>query len=779
MPKVGEAYYELGVRDQALLSALGKDEAALKNAGKAGEQAFSQGAAKGLDSTAAAAGRFGGVVDKAGGATSKFGGIMKSVGQGVLQGVGIAGFFAVQSAASAVVGGFGRAISAASDLNETQSKVGVVFGKSANEILAWGKTSAQAMGLSQNAAEGAAATFGNLFLALKLPSDQIPKMSMSLVKLAGDLASFNNVSPEEALQALQSGLVGEVEPLRKFGVNLSEATLAQEAFSLGLVKTTTGVLPPAIRTQAAYSLIMKQTTTAQGDFARTSNGLANQQRIAAAKVEDAFAKLGQALLPIAATVVPLLADAFSGVADGIGVAIAGVQDFVASNQGLFDVIGTLVHLLVDVLGAALGAMAQAFGAAFGVVQNVVGAAFDVVKGVVSGIIGAIRNVISIAASIPGPWQESAQEMETTLNNMQASVESWGKSTVDLVGQTGNATPKTFAANLSAGAPAVATAAGTAIADPVAAAATSGKTQAVTTARETPGEIASALQKGKDAVASGADTLKQAFKDHISPTKEIARLEGDLTGKLMRQGLASNDPIIRGAAQQWKSDIEERLFVLRNGVGPLALQTGQSYGDALAAKKAFVATKAEALQRGAAHELAKLAANADDYGRSAGGAYASGLVSQGGYLARLTQKFLENAASNLRGKSPPKEGPFKDLDKWGENVGTTFADSFRAQGGYLREATQDYLRAGSFGLRGGPIPSQVPTPTIAQAMAPAPVTTSTSSTQSISIGDVHVALTLTGQVPTDSGQIRDLGRRIGEEVRLSLVRTPIAFPSTVG
>jgi hypothetical protein len=178
-------------------------------------------------------------------------------------------------------------VAAASDLSETQSKVSVVFGKSSAAVLAFGKTSAVAMGESTQQAEEAAATFGNLFVSMKLGQPKAAQMSTTMVKLASDLASFNNTNPADALEALRAGLVGEVEPLRRYGVNLNDAQLRQEAVALGLEKTTKNVLPPAIRAQAAYALILDQTKTAQGDFQRTSGGLANQQRILSASFEDA------------------------------------------------------------------------------------------------------------------------------------------------------------------------------------------------------------------------------------------------------------------------------------------------------------------------------------------------------------------------------------------------------------------------------------------------------------------------------------------------------------
>lgn len=191
----------------------------------------------------------------------------------------------------------------ASDLNESLSKSSVVFGKSADDIKQWAQTSATAMGLSRQEAVESAATIGNLIVSLGLGSDKAAGMSKSIIQLAGDLASFNNVSPDEAFQAIRSGLVGETEPLRRFGVNLNEATIQTEALKMGLISSTKDAITPAIRAQAAYALIMEQTKTAQGDFALTSGGLANQQRILQASFKDLLATVGTEFLPVATRVV--------------------------------------------------------------------------------------------------------------------------------------------------------------------------------------------------------------------------------------------------------------------------------------------------------------------------------------------------------------------------------------------------------------------------------------------------------------------------------------------
>lgn len=223
---------------------------------------------------------------------------------GPLKGIAIAagGLFAAKVGTDF----FRGAIDSASDLTESMTKNQVVFGKVNDEVLKFSK-GADAIGLSDAAALKATGTFGNLFRAVGLTEEQSAKFSTSLTGLAADLASFNNTSIDEALEAIRSGMVGETEPLKRFGVNMNEATLKAKAMALGL-SDGKGVLDANVKSQAAYALIMEQTSLAQGDFARTSGGLANKQRIFGARMEELKAKIGAGLLPIMSSFVGLMTD---------------------------------------------------------------------------------------------------------------------------------------------------------------------------------------------------------------------------------------------------------------------------------------------------------------------------------------------------------------------------------------------------------------------------------------------------------------------------------------
>lgn len=235
--------------------------------------------------------------DDAGGKMA--GGVAQSFGR-TLKGyiAPIAAGFAASFAAVGIGNFLKDAITNASDFNEQGTAVGQVFGKAAADIQAFAASGATSLGQSKVQILEAAKSFGIYGKAAGLAGTDNADFSKTMVGLATDLASFNNTSVDEAIQALGSGLRGEAEPLRRFGVLLDDATLRAKAMEMGLVKSTKDALSPQVKVLAAYGSIMDQTSTQQGDFARTSDGLANQQRILSANMENLSIKIGTALLPV-------------------------------------------------------------------------------------------------------------------------------------------------------------------------------------------------------------------------------------------------------------------------------------------------------------------------------------------------------------------------------------------------------------------------------------------------------------------------------------------------
>lgn len=277
--------------------------------------------------------------------------------------LGAVGAGMTAGATAPIMAFFGDAIDKASDLSETTSKVTVVFGKNAADMLKWGENAATAFGMPTEKALAFAGTFGNLFSAMGMAPEKSAEMSKSLVQLASDLGSFNNMEAGEVLEKLKSGLTGETDGLKALGVNLNAAAIEAEAMAMGLIKNAKE-MTPAIKAQATYSAILKQTTLAQGDFAKTSDGLANSTKIANAQFENATTQLGTHLLPIKLALV----SAISKILAGFNGLSPEMQKIVVVVLAIVAAIGPLLGGLGSVL-AAVSALAPVFAGIAAVVTG--------------------------------------------------------------------------------------------------------------------------------------------------------------------------------------------------------------------------------------------------------------------------------------------------------------------------------------------------------------------------------------------------------------------------
>jgi hypothetical protein len=241
-----------------------------------------------------------------------------------------------------IAGGFiNAATDAASNMEETLSKTSVLFGQNATEIVKFAEGAAQGLGQSKQQALDAATTFATFGKAAGLAGSDLTGFSTGFVSLASDLASFNNTTPEQAINAIGSALRGESEPLRAYGVLLDDATLKNAALELGLISTTKNALTPQQKVLAAQKVIYEQTGAAQGDFARTSDGLANSQRILEAEQANLNTNLGKTFLPV----MKLVNDAMQ-VAVGVFTSLPGpVQQIIVVTGLAIAILGPFLILL--------------------------------------------------------------------------------------------------------------------------------------------------------------------------------------------------------------------------------------------------------------------------------------------------------------------------------------------------------------------------------------------------------------------------------------------------
>jgi len=333
-------------------------------------------------------------IKKSTGSMSNFAGKLKSVG------AALGATFAVTQLSS-----FAKdTVMAASSMAESLSKVNVVFGEGAAEVIKFGESAANNLGISNQAALEAAGTYGNLFQAFGLGQAPAQEMSTTLVQLAGDLASFNNTSVDDAVLALRSGLSGETEPLKKFGVALSEARLKTEALSLGLIKNTTGALTPAAKAQASYSLIMKDTILAQGDYARTADGTANTMK----KIGDFFKNNQDEVKAFAITITTLTA-AYgiytlvvkrAAIQQAIFNAVMAINPFVALAVGIGLVVAGFVKLYKsnETFRNAVISVAKVAIRAFAAIIPMIGMVFEAIMKISTG---PLRLLLLAMSKLPG------------------------------------------------------------------------------------------------------------------------------------------------------------------------------------------------------------------------------------------------------------------------------------------------------------------------------------------------------------------------------------------
>lgn len=228
--------------------------------------------------------------------------------------VPLIGAFAALGIGNIVVDAFNNAkdfisesIGIASDLSESVNAVKVSYGDAAIEVLKLGQNSAEAFGLSQGDLNAYATQFSAFVKTIAGETGNVAGTLETLVGRGTDFASVFNLDVSEALQLFQSGLAGEAEPLRKYGIDLSAAAVEAYALANG-IGDGSSELTEAQKQQARYGLLLAQTNAVQGDFANTADELANKNRVNAAEWENVRAKIGDAFLPVASQLATILSD---------------------------------------------------------------------------------------------------------------------------------------------------------------------------------------------------------------------------------------------------------------------------------------------------------------------------------------------------------------------------------------------------------------------------------------------------------------------------------------
>jgi hypothetical protein len=260
---------------------------------------------------------------------------------------------------------FVDSVKGASDLNESTTKTEAVFGGATDIIMKFADGAATAIGQSKQQALDAAATFGIYGRSAGLAGQELADFAMTQTALASDLASFYNKTPEEAIMALGAAFRGQSEPARAFGILMDDMSMRAAAFKMGIISSTKEALTPQNKVLAANAIILEKSKVAQGDFAKTSAGLANQQRILAAQVANTKTQFGQALLPTVLSVVAAfntkVVPAFTGLAGSFKTLVEEIAGRLAPTfANLKTIIGNIITAVTPLATIVGGLLAIGF-----------------------------------------------------------------------------------------------------------------------------------------------------------------------------------------------------------------------------------------------------------------------------------------------------------------------------------------------------------------------------------------------------------------------------------
>lgn len=341
-------------------------------------------------------------------------------------------------AITAPLAAFGAtAFKAASDAAELQSAFNQTFGAMAGSMNKWAEETGNAMGRSTQEMQKAANTFGIFFNTAADPA-KAAAMSQTFSKLAQDLGSFYNTDTETAIQKLRSGLSGESEPLRDFGVFLTEASVKAKAMEMGLAGVG-NELTEQEKILARYQLILESTTNAQGDVERTADGTANQIRKAQAAFQELQVVVGTKLLPVITPLIEKIGAAF----EWFSQLPEPVQDTALVIGGLMAAVGPLL-VGIGMIAQGLPAVISGFSMLAGGFKVIVPIIVTVGKAL-AGLALANPWLVALAAAAAGvylAWKNWDKiwpiikrlytEVKTWLQDKLGKVWDWVKGKIDAV-----------------------------------------------------------------------------------------------------------------------------------------------------------------------------------------------------------------------------------------------------------------------------------------------------------------------------------------------------------
>jgi hypothetical protein len=327
--------------------------------------------------------------------SSGFGGVLKglaAVAGTALAGIGISNFFK-------------ESISAASDLTESLNAVSVSYGEATQGIVGLAETAANRLGLSQVQFNSIATQFSGFAANIAGPGGDVVGFIDELTTRGADFASVFNLDVDEALRLFQSGLAGETEPLRKFGLDLSAATVEAYAYANGIAESGQP-LTEAQKQQARYGALLEQTAKTQGDFSNTSDSLANAQRILGANFAnvqatvggpllEAFANLTTALIPVVNELGPILVDVMGQLSPVIANIAGQLPGLLTAFFPLIPVIGELATIFFQIVEAILPVLVELIVAIVPIIAQLVTAFLPFVQMILPILVELMNQLLPV------------------------------------------------------------------------------------------------------------------------------------------------------------------------------------------------------------------------------------------------------------------------------------------------------------------------------------------------------------------------------------------------
>ena len=255
-----------------------------------------------------------------------------------------------------IVAGFTLASKTASDYEENLNKLSVAFGDYAENVQDFTDNAYLDYGLSKVDASSVASSFGAMAKGIGLADGEASEMAITLTKLSSDLASYFNTDVETAGTGLEAIFTGNAQALKKFGVVMTDVNLKEFAKSLGYTEKQYKNLGSVDKTLLRYQYVLAQTSDAQGDFARTNDGMANASKTLQASLSDLATAVGTQLLPMLVPIIIKITEFIHQISQAnpelVKMAVKFGLIFVAVGPVL-SVIGTLISTFgtfITVLG---------------------------------------------------------------------------------------------------------------------------------------------------------------------------------------------------------------------------------------------------------------------------------------------------------------------------------------------------------------------------------------------------------------------------------------------